>query len=199
MNSNIEPDGDYAIVKEWMQEPSPAPADLTEDDVLNAYIARDVIHNWNQHSTWLPFDMGRTLAAWEVSESKKWADVMGMVKRGIAVLNGYLLVTNARVPVWQDAPEHDAAVVSRKMTGGYVAGQEMHRTLSLVPADDLITISTAAQILYGENTQSKRVMLVDEIYEGYLQAFIDRNEPNPQKAKRVSKRQVLSLLYQRKG
>jgi hypothetical protein len=193
----VEAGGDYEFVKEWMQQTPPAASELTEEDVWNAYLAQDVIHHWHQHTAFMPFDVGRTLAAWEASNGKKWAEIMSMIARGISVLNGYLLVTNKRVPVWQDAPTHDVAVVSRKMTGGYVANQEMHRTYSLVKADDLITISTAAQILYGENTQSKRVMLVDDIHEGYLQVFFDRSEPNPQKAKRVSKRQVLSLKYQR--
>lgn len=192
---------DYDLVKEWMQQESPAVETLTEDDVWNAYIAQDVINNWRADTNWDRFEMDRTLAGWEASTpgGKPWSEVMGMVQRGIAVLNGYLLITNRRVPVWNKAPQHDEAIVSRQIGGGYRAMEEMHRTMSLVKADDLITISTAAEILYGENTQSKRVMVVEDMSEGYLQTFTDRSEPNPQKSKRVSKRQVLVLLYQRKG
>lgn len=194
MNENNQ---DYEMVKEWMQQEAPSAETLTEDDVWNAYLASDVVQNWHEQTKYMPFEMDATMAGME-AQHKKWSEVMEMVKRGIAVLNGYLLVTNARVPTWQDAPVHPEAIVSREIGGGYLAGNEMHRTMSLVKADDLITITTAAEILYGENTQSKRVMVSNDIYEGYLQPFTDRSEANPQKSKRVSKRQVLRLLYQRK-
>lgn len=188
---------DYELVTEWLRQEPPSPEELTEEDVLCAYIASDVLTHYRQHDRWNQFSLDNTMAGMD-AEAGNWRETLARVQRGVAVLNGYLLMTNVRVPVWQEAPEHEDAIVSREFGAGYVASQEMHRTMSLLSANDLITLSAAAAILHGENTQSKRVMVKEDVTYGYLQAFTDKTENNPQKSLRVSKRQVLSLLYQRK-
>ncbi len=188
---------DYDLITEWLEQEPPQAAELSESDVWAAYVAHDVLTNYHEPRTnYQVFDIGHTMAGVE-AEVAGWKATMQTVKRGIAVLNGYLLTTNARVPVWEEAPTDEDAIVSRRISGGYRATEEMHRTMSLVAADDLITLSAATQIMFGEVTQSKRVMLKEDINYGYLQVFFDRKEQNPQKAQRVSRRDVLRLKMQR--
>lgn len=185
------PANDYEMVTEWLNQPAPAVEELTKDDVLAAYVAKDVVSKYNDLGSKL-FDFGHALAYFAVAASN-WNDTLKLVQRGTAVLNGYLLVINTRCPIWEDAETHPDAVVSRGFGAGYLAMQEMHRTMSLVPADDLITISEAAEILYGSAEQSKRVMLKEDINGGDLQVFRSSTERNPQKWQRVSRRDVLRL------
>ena len=193
---------DAEQIEMWMQQDAPAADSLTADDVLAAWIARVVITDYNTYGSRAAtmFDFGHTVMAMEAG-TQPWPQVMETVRRGIAVLNGYLLVANGRVPTWQDAPVHNEMIVSRMFGAGYLAMQEMHRTYSLltVPTGDLITISQAAEIIYRENTQYHRIQVAEDIRDGFLQRFVAKTENNPQKATRVSTRQVLALLYERKS
>lgn len=56
--------------------------------------------------------------------------------------------------------------------------------------DELITFSEAALILRGSSDTRDLVYINDQIKRGKLDRYTDLNEPNPQKAGRVSKQQV---------
>lgn len=182
---------DAEIVREWLKQEPPLAEELTEQDVWSAEIALDVVHHYRTATKYMPLELDRTMIGQELQSGAQWDATVERARRGVAIINGYLLISNARVPVWQDAPTHKDAVVSLEIGGGYTAMQEYHRTLSLVTAGILVTISTAAEIIFGENKQSKRVMIAELMTEGYLQIFHDRTEANPQKSRRLSRLDVL--------
>lgn len=182
------------MIAEWLMQPAPAPETLTQDDVMAARLALDVISHYHNEPD---FEIDSTEAGMYASAMEvKWSDMLAIIKRGVAVLNGYLLIYNGRVPVYQLTEDHPDAVVSVDQGAGYLAGTEMHRSLSLIPSGELITLTAATQIMYDEVTQSKRVMLREDVGQR-LQPFVDQTEPNPQKRLRVAKRQVLQLKMRR--
>ncbi len=63
--------------------------------------------------------------------------------------------------------------------------------------DDLITISNAAALAFGENTQANRMRIVRAIDNGYLDCIPDPSIVNPQQNKRVLRPQVERLRDQR--
>ncbi len=60
-------------------------------------------------------------------------------------------------------------------------------------ADDLITISNAAALAYGENTQANRMRIARAIQQGLLDWIPDPSVANPQQNKRVLRTQVERL------
>lgn len=58
--------------------------------------------------------------------------------------------------------------------------------------DELITISEAAEILYGENTQAARMRVKRMIERGDLTCYVDADESNPQRETRLSRNEVES-------
>lgn len=59
--------------------------------------------------------------------------------------------------------------------------------------DELITLSEAAQILRGAAEDRDLVYINDQIKRGRLTRYTDPDEPNPQRAGRVSRQQVERL------
>jgi hypothetical protein len=60
-------------------------------------------------------------------------------------------------------------------------------------ADDLITISNAAALAFGENTQATRMRIARAIDAGQLDWFPDPSVANPQHSRRVLRSQVERL------
>ena len=67
-----------------------------------------------------------------------------------------------------------------------------------VSVDDLITISNAAALAFGENTQANRMRIVRAIDNGLLEWIPDPSVANPQQNKRVLRPQVERLRDQRR-
>lgn len=72
-------------------------------------------------------------------------------------------------------------------------GQVMAYCQVKLRGDDLITISEAAQLLRGSADNRDLVAVNGYIERGKLKAYIDPQEPNPTKARRVSKQEVEQL------
>jgi hypothetical protein len=66
-----------------------------------------------------------------------------------------------------------------------------------VSVDDLITISNAAVLAFGENTQANRMRIARAIDHGLLEWVPDPSVVNPQQNKRVLRPQVERLRDQR--
>lgn len=66
-----------------------------------------------------------------------------------------------------------------------------------ISVDDLITISNAAALAFGSNTQANRMRIVRAIDNGILISFPDPSVANPQQNKRVLRPQVERLRDQR--
>jgi len=66
-----------------------------------------------------------------------------------------------------------------------------------ISVDDLITISNAAALAFGENTQANRMRIVRAIDKGLLEWVPDPSVANPQQNKRVLRPQVERLRDQR--
>ncbi|GHO85768.1 hypothetical protein [Dictyobacter formicarum] len=66
-----------------------------------------------------------------------------------------------------------------------------------ISVDDLITISNAAALAFGSNTQANRMRIVRAIDNGILESFPDPSVANPQQNKRVLRPQVERLRDQR--
>ena len=64
--------------------------------------------------------------------------------------------------------------------------------------DDLITISNAAALAFGENTQANRMKIVRAIDNGLLDWIPDPSVANPQQNRRVLRPQVERLRDQRR-
>lgn len=67
-----------------------------------------------------------------------------------------------------------------------------------ISVDDLITISNAAALAFGENTQANRMRIVRAIDNGLLEWVPDPSVANPQQNKRVQRPQVERLRDQRR-
>jgi hypothetical protein len=67
-----------------------------------------------------------------------------------------------------------------------------------VSVDDLITISNAAALAFGENTQANRMRIARAIDHGLLDWVPDPSVANPQQNKRVLRPQVERLRDQRR-
>lgn len=67
-----------------------------------------------------------------------------------------------------------------------------------ISVDDLITISNAAALAFGENTQANRMRIVRAIDSGVLEWVPDPSVANPQQNKRVLRPQVERLRDQRR-
>ncbi|MBO0792526.1 MAG: hypothetical protein J2P36_16485 [Ktedonobacteraceae bacterium] len=72
------------------------------------------------------------------------------------------------------------------------------RTRWWISVDDLITISNAAALAFGENTQANRMRIVRAIDSGLLEWIPDPSVANPQQNKRVLRPQVERLRDQRR-
>lgn len=67
-----------------------------------------------------------------------------------------------------------------------------------ISVDDLITISNAAALAFGENTQANRMRIGRAIDSGFLEWVPDPSVANPQQNKRVLRPQVERLRDQRR-
>jgi hypothetical protein len=67
-----------------------------------------------------------------------------------------------------------------------------------ISVDDLITISNAAALAFGENTQANRMRIGRAIDKGLLEWVPDPSVANPQQNKRVLRPQVERLRDQRR-
>lgn len=67
-----------------------------------------------------------------------------------------------------------------------------------ISVDDLITISNAAALAFGENTQANRMRIGRAIDSGQLEWIPDPSIANPQQNKRVLRSQVERLRDQRR-
>jgi hypothetical protein len=67
-----------------------------------------------------------------------------------------------------------------------------------ISVDDLITISNAAALAFGENTQANRMRIGRAIDNGLLEWIPDPSVANPQQKKRVLRPQVERLRDQRR-
>lgn len=73
----------------------------------------------------------------------------------------------------------------------------LSRTRWWISVDDLITISNAAALAFGENTQANRMRIVRAMDKGLLAWVPDPSVVNPQQNKRVLRPQVERLRDQR--
>ena len=67
-----------------------------------------------------------------------------------------------------------------------------------ISVDDLITISNAAALAFGENTQATRMRIARAIDQGLLEGVPDPSVANPQQNRRVLRPQVERLRDQRR-
>jgi hypothetical protein len=65
-----------------------------------------------------------------------------------------------------------------------------------ISADDLITISNAAALAFGENSQANRMRITRAMEKGLLEWLIDPSVANPQQNRRVLRPQVERLREQ---
>lgn len=72
------------------------------------------------------------------------------------------------------------------------------RTRWWISSDELLTISNAAALAFGENTQPNRMRITRAIDRGELESFPDPSAANPQHNKRVLKAEVLRLGARRR-
>lgn len=77
-------------------------------------------------------------------------------------------------------------------------GVMMARARWWVSADDLLTISNAAALAFGENTQANRMRITRAVDRGELEWVPDPSIANPQHNKRVLKAQVELLRARRR-
>lgn len=84
------------------------------------------------------------------------------------------------------------ALASRRVSAGFAGQTETYRLQYLIRAEaaDLISLSEAAEMLYGEVSQANRVKLTRLIEDGLMMKFADASEPNPQRRTRVSRKSV---------
>lgn len=76
-------------------------------------------------------------------------------------------------------------------------GVLVSRTRWWVSADDLLSISNAAALAFGENSQANRMRITRAIDRGELQAVPDPSIANPQHNTRVLRREIEDLRLQR--
>ncbi len=105
------------------------------------------------------------------------------LRRLMALLLGNVLQGNATVPeaFWKT----DMGIL-------------VSRVRWWISVDDLITISNAAALAFGENTQANRMRIVRAIDNGLLEWVPDPSVANPQQNKRVLRPQVERLRDQRR-
>ncbi len=184
---------DEEQVEAWMKQPAPAIDELTEDDVLAAYLAKWMLSAYQIRGIY-PFELDRAMPP--AFDAEEHAENLRLVQRGFAVLSGYLLRAGVSRSIFHDLPIPKESVMHRIFAAGYVAMEERHRLQYLVPADDLVTITEAAEILTGKSTQASIVKVSRHIADNDLQLFLDRTENNPQRHKRVSRQDVERLRRQ---
>jgi hypothetical protein len=181
---------DEQQVETWMRQEAPAIDELIEDDVTAARIADMVLQAYNQRGIW-GFELDRAMPP--AYDKDEYQANLEMVKRGFAILSGYCLEKTERKDLFIPLSIPDSAVAYEATHAGYIGTAEAHRLWYLIPAGDLVTISEAAEILGGENTQTARVQIARHIRDGHLQLFLDKTENNPQQWKRVSRDSIKRL------
>lgn len=183
---------DAQQVEAWMQQEAPAASELTEEDLTCAIMAHDVLRGYQMtRNTYGGFNFEQWIFGAPTREAH--LENMRMIERGFAVLSGYVLWKTDRCPMWTDpTPAPESAVISAVHRSGYLAMQPMHRRWYLVPASK-ITISEAAQIIFGDASQSAIVRIASMIADGDLDLFISKTERNPQRQRRVSREQALEM------
>ncbi|MGZ3584238.1 MAG: hypothetical protein ACXVDA_14630 [Ktedonobacterales bacterium] len=103
--------------------------------------------------------------------------------RVLDLLVGNALHSKARVP--DDFWKTDIGIVTSRVRWW-------------ISVDDLITISNAAALAFGENTQANRMRIGRAIENGLLDWIPDPSVANPQQNKRVLRPQVERLRDQRR-
>ncbi len=121
----------------------------------------------------------------------------------IQVANGELARTDAAVLCVEAALQAVLGLLSGTALGarGPLPDTFWHSELGIVvsrarwwvSADDLITISNAAALAFGENTQASRMRIVRAIEREELNAIPDPSVANPQQNRRVLRSQVERL------
>lgn len=108
--------------------------------------------------------------------------VEAALTRVVDLLVGNALRSTARIP--DDFWKTDIGIV-------------ISRVRWWISVDDLITISNAAALAFGENTQATRMRIGRAIENGLLEWIPDPSVANPQQNKRVLRPQVERLRDQR--
>lgn len=126
----------------------------------------------------------------------------------IRVANGELTRERATLRLVEQALEHllDVLLGSPAQTRVHIPddfwdseiGVVVSRARWWVSAEDLITISNAAALAFGQNTQANRMRIVRAIDSGLLDWVIDPSVANPQQNRRVLRPQVERLRDQRR-
>ncbi len=109
--------------------------------------------------------------------------VESALTRVVDLLVGNALHSKARIP--DDFWKTDIGIV-------------ISRARWWISIDDLITISNAAALAFGENTQANRMRIGRAIENGLLEWIPDPSVANPQQNKRVLRPQVERLRDQRR-
>lgn len=73
-------------------------------------------------------------------------------------------------------------------------GQVMMSVRLWLDGDELITVKTACEMLYGSSSDTDMRRIITLRKKGTLSEYIDVNEPNPQRNKRLSRNEVQRLL-----
>jgi hypothetical protein len=172
---------DGQLVEAWMRQ-SP-PRSLTEDDVTYARMAENVMSNYFNHGS--DFELDEVIG-YLADVHKSYNALLGQVKRGFAVLAGFLLVRGDRQSTWNGFDVPQEAVIWKIYPAGYKATAEQHQLYYLVKPGDLITVTEAANRVFGSSEQKHIVRMSQFIRDGRVQVFIDRAERNSQRNKRLS-------------
>lgn len=120
-------------------------------------------------------------------EYDRTEEIMHLVELALTRLMNVLLgnALNGKVTIQDDFWKTDTGIM-------------VSRVRWWISVDDLITISNAAALAFGENTQAYRMRIGRAIDNGLLEWFPDPSVINPQQNKRVLRSQVERLRDQRR-
>jgi hypothetical protein len=123
----------------------------------------------------------------ELSRANASKETQSMVERALSALLEAVWSNALRIPV----PLPDAFWQTE-------IGVLVSRVRWWLSADDLITISNAAALAFGANTQATRMRIIRAIEGGLLESIPDPSVANPQHNRRVLRSQVERLREQRR-
>lgn len=161
---------------------------------------------WQQHRK-----LGMALGAENARERTDQAETLSLFQRDLKLLIGVANGEFHRTEIMVREVEAALTRLLELLLGNALAsrviisddfwktdpGVLVSRVRWWISVDDLITISNAAALAFGENTQANRMRIVRAIDSGLLEWVPDPSVANPQQNKRVLRPQVERLRDQR--
>lgn len=184
-----------ALIERWRAQPAPAVDDLDFRDVVIAKFADNYLREYRVRHAHVPkaAPSPEEFVSWGARSDSDITQGLRDLKRGFAILNGYKLVRGTKIDHMIEPSEPDGAAIIKMMPTGTVSGIQTHAYFGLVPVGTLISMSEAAELLYGENNQANRMKVQRLIESETLTEYIDYSERNPQHRRRLSRAEVEAL------